>query len=131
MTLKIKGSTFAPAAEAKVYHDDLVDNTRSYLKKTVGDSIADYISKRTDSFKSDSINGGVDPEKYLNVFVAAVNDAVGSEKAQAGLQAFVYDVYALKTVNARQDARDDFEKAINEWGSDIAYKSKICLLMRQ
>ena len=99
------------------YHDDLVKYTRQYMNKTIGDSIADYISKRVDTFKSDSINGGVDPEKYLKVFVAAVNDAVASEKAQKGLQAFVYDLYALKTMSAVKDKAEDIRTAIKDWGS--------------
>ena len=103
-----------------VYHDDLVDNTRAYLKNVVGDAIADYISKRVDVFKSGSINGGVDPEKYLNVFVAAVNDAVSSEKAQAGLQAFIYDIYALKVRAARLDAFDDLADGFEDWGMEKA-----------
>ena len=102
----------------KIFHDDLVDNTRIYLKHIVGNSIAEYINARTDTFKSDSINGGVDPEKYLNVFVAAVNDAVASEKAQAGLQAFIYDIYALKVRAARVDAYDDLYDAVADWGQD-------------
>ena len=68
-------------------------------------------------FTSTSINGGVDPEKYLNVFVAAVNDAVGSEKAQKGLQAFVYDLYAIKTMYAVKDQAEDLQDAIKDWGS--------------
>ena len=103
--------------DQKTYHDDLVKYTRQYMNKTIGDSIADYISKRTDTFKSTTINGGVDPEKYLKVFVAAVNDAVASEKAQKGIQAFVYDLYALKTMSAVKDKSEDIQKAIKDWGS--------------
>ena len=100
-----------------VYHDDLVKYTRKYLNLTIGNAIADYISKRVDTFKSDTINGGVDPEKYLKVFVAAVNDAVASEKAQKGLQAFVYDLYAIKTMYAVKDQAEDLQDAIKDWGS--------------
>ena len=103
--------------DQKTYHDDLVKYTRQYMNKTIGDSIAKYISDRTASFTSTTINGGVDPEKYLKVFVAAVNDAVASEKAQKGLQAFVYDLYALKTMSAVKDKAEDIQKAIKDWGS--------------
>ena len=99
------------------YHDDLVKNTRKALNAIVGDSIAKYISDRSASFASTTINGGVDPEKYLNVFVAAVNDAVSSEKAQAGIQAFVYDLYALKVYDAVVGEAKDIQTAIKDWGS--------------
>lgn len=101
----------------KTYHDDLVANTRKYMNAIIGDSIAKYISDRTAIFTSGSINGGVDPEKYLKVFVAAVNDAVTSEKAQKGLQAFAYDLFALKTMNAVKDQAEDIQTAIKDWGS--------------
>ena len=100
------------------YHDKLVDNTRAYLKGIVGDAIAKYISDRTDAFKSDSINGGVDPEKYLNVFVAAVNDAVGSEKAQKGLEAFVNNIFVIKSVDSLNDQLKDLNNEIIDWGTD-------------
>ena len=102
--------------KAKTYHDDLVDNTRAYLKGIVGDSIAKYISDRTSSFKSDTINGGVDPEKYLKVFVAAVNDSVASEKAQKGIEAFAYDLAMIKVMQSVKDEADDLQKAIKDWG---------------
>jgi hypothetical protein len=101
----------------KTYHDDLVKNTREYMNGIIGDSIANYISERKDVFKSDSINGNVDPEKYLKVFVAAVNDAVTSEKAQKGLQAFVYDLFALKTMSAVKGQAEDIQTAIKDWGT--------------
>ena len=102
--------------KAKTYHDDLVDNTRAYLKGIVGDSIAKYISDRTDAFTSGTINGGVDPEKYLNVFVAAVNDAVTSEKAQKGIEAFAYSLAMIKIRESVKSEAEDIQTAIKDWG---------------
>ena len=100
------------------YHDALVDNTRAALKGVVGDSIAKYIADRADTFKSDSYNGNVDPEKYLNVFVAAVNDAVTSEKAQKGIEACIYNLFVIKTDDAMYDRLRDLWEEKNDWGFD-------------
>ena len=103
--------------KAKTYHDDLVDNTRAYLKGIVGDSIAKYISDRTSSFKSDTINGGVDPEKYLKVFTAAVNEAVSSEKAQKGIEKFVNNLAMVKVMDSAKTKVEDVRDAIKDWGT--------------
>ena len=100
--------------DQKTYHDDLVKYTRQYMNKTIGDSIAKYISDRSASFTSTTINGGVDPEKYLKVFVDAVNDAVSSEKAQAGLQAVVYNISLVKTYDTVMEQYKDLNDRIDD-----------------
>ena len=103
--------------DKKTYHDDLVANTRKYMNAIIGDSIADYISKRVDTFKSSTINGGVDPEKYLKVYVDALNEALTSEKAQKAIEAFAYNLTVLKTMSAVKDEAEDIQTAIKDWGS--------------
>ena len=101
-----------------VYHDTLVDNARAYLKLTIGNSIAEYINDRKSVFTSNTINGGVDPVKYLNVYIAAVNNAVASEKAIKGIQAFMYDVIALRVLDSIWDRFDDLKADAADWGLD-------------
>ena len=100
-----------------VYHDDLVDNTRAYMKSIIGDTIAKYINDHSGEFLDADYASGVDGAKYMKVFVKAVNDALTSSKAQKGIEAFVTDLYVLKLNKAINDQAEDLQKAIKEWGS--------------
>lgn len=99
----------------KIYHDDLVDNTRGYIKAIIGAEIM----KELDANKNGWYNtekGTYDPEKYLKAFSDAATKAVGSAKAQKGLEALVMGLVALSAQSSVNDAGEDLYYDIVDWG---------------
>jgi hypothetical protein len=108
-SVKIDGTT--------IYHDDLVDNVRVFIKQTIGAEIM----KELDSNKNgwyDADNGTYDPEKYLKAFSDAATKAVNSAKAQKGLESLVWGLAALKAQKAVNDAGETLYYDMVDWGMD-------------
>jgi len=92
---------------------DLNDAIVAGLRSTVGGSISDYLNKhQNEYYKNDSTGRRVfDPAAYAGVYAKAASEALTSEKAVAGIQAFmlyaasrsVFNELALQT----RDLRDD------------------------
>ncbi len=95
------------------YNEDLVDNVRMGLNHIIGNEISNYLNDHIGSFTDD--DGNVKPEKYLNTFVKAVNNAFTSTKGQKNIEAIVYGLAALSTQKAVNDRADDLYDAITEW----------------
>jgi hypothetical protein len=96
-----------------VYNEDLVSNVRKGLNHIIGDEIANYLNDRVDAFTNS--DGNVQPEKYLNTFVKAVNNAFTSTKGQKNIEALVYGLAALNTQIKVNERADDLYNDITEW----------------
>ena len=99
--------------ERTVDHDDLVTNSRKFLKTVIGGYITDYVTTRQNAYTN--TDGTVDYEKYIKVYTNAVNNSLTSAKAQKGIEAFVYSLAALKLQDVVNDAHDDLKDAILDW----------------
>jgi hypothetical protein len=96
-----------------IYQEDLIDNVRSGFNHIIGDEIANYLTKHSGSFTDD--DNHIKPEKYMNTFVKAVNEALTSNKAQKNIQALVYGLAALNLQKSVNDRADDLYDEIVEW----------------
>ena len=96
-----------------IYQEDLIDNVRSGFNHIIGDEIANYLTKHRGSF-TDSDNN-FKPDKYLNTFVKAVNEALTSDKAQKNIQALVYGLAAINLQKSVNDRADDLYDEIVDW----------------
>lgn len=97
-----------------IYQEDLIDNVRKGLNHLIGNEIANYLTDHIDSFTDDD-TGRVKPEKYLNTYVKAVNEALTSNKAQKNIQAVVYGLAALSLQKSVNDRADDLYDEIIDW----------------
>ena len=100
-----------------IYHDDLVDNTRAYIKSVIGAEIMKELDANKNGWYNAEKNT-YDPEKYLNAFATAATKAVNSAKAQKGLEALVMGLAALKQQQAVNDAGEDLYYDLVDWGMD-------------
>ena len=96
-----------------IYQEDLIDNVRSGFNHIIGNEIANYLTKHSGSFTDD--DNHIKPEKYMNTFVKAVNEALTSNKAQKNIQALVYGLAALNLQKSVNDRADDLYDEIVEW----------------
>lgn len=96
-----------------IYQEDLIDNVRSGFNHIIGDEIANYLTKHSGSFTDD--DNHIKPEKYMNTFVKAVNEALTSNKAQKNIQALVYGLAAINLQKSVNDRADDLYDEIVEW----------------
>ncbi len=96
-----------------IYQEDLIDNVRKGLNHVIGNEIANYLNDRVGTFTNS--NGYVQPDKYMNVFVKAVNNALTSNKAQKNIQAIVYGLAALNLQKTVNDRADDLYDDIIDW----------------
>ena len=96
-----------------IYQEDLIDNVRKGFNHIIGDEIANYLTKHRGSF-TDSDNN-FKPDKYLNTFVKAVNNALTSDKAQKNIQALVYGLAAINLQKSVNDRADDLYDDIVDW----------------
>ena len=119
----------------KTYHDDLVDNTKAFLRGAIGDSINKYMKEHEGVWSSELKNaagevvkdaGGnvvytYNPEKYINTFATAASKALTSKNAQKGLEAFITSMAMIKVLDDVDDQADDLYEAIKDWedGSEI------------
>ena len=104
-----------------IYHDDLVDNTRAYIKSVIGAEIMKELDANKNGWYTPAKDGkpaSYDPEKYLNAFATAATKAVNSAKAQKGLEALVMGLAALKQQKAVNDAGEDLYYDLVDWGMD-------------
>jgi hypothetical protein len=107
--------TYYDAAGVKheIYEEDLAANVRKSLNGLIGNTITNYMNDRVGLF-TDS-NGVVKPEKYLEVWGKAVQNALSSEKAQKNIEAMVTGLFALKVQKAVNDGADDLYTDIVDW----------------
>jgi hypothetical protein len=96
-----------------IYQEDLISNVRKGLNHIIGNEISNYMNDRIDAFTDG--DGHVQPEKYLNTFVKALNNTLGSAKGQKNIEALVYGLLALSTQKAVNDRADDLYDAIIDW----------------
>jgi hypothetical protein len=101
------------AKKVTIYQEDLIDNVRSGFNHIIGNEIANYLTKHSGSFTDD--DNHIKPEKYMNTFVKAVNEALTSNKAQKNIQALVYGLAALNLQKSVNDRADDLYDEIVEW----------------
>jgi len=174
--------------EKTIDHDDLVDNSRAFLKAVIGTHITDYMNDRygrwtdttiyvpasagvqttvnttkydlytlgnvfycTDGTQWFKYKGAatkiddlattqptdwqqlgtetptnpvttIDYEKYLDTYVAAVNNALTSSKAQKGIEAFAYALAAVAIQDSVNDKLDDLRDEIIDWNDASSSK---------
>ncbi len=96
-----------------IYQEDLIDNVRKGLNHVIGNEIANYLNDRVGTFTNS--NGYVQPDKYMNTFIKAVNNALTSNKAQKNIQAIVYGLAALNLQKTVNDRADDLYDDIIDW----------------
>jgi len=167
--------------EIPLSHDDLVDNSRAFLKAVIGAEIKNYMDKHFDAYmdptvlvpvdsgktatlnnndytlytlggdiffqkqngdwfrykggsdldgitkikskewtnlgkKQPTLNGySYDYEDYLNTYIAAVNNALTSSKAQKGIEAFAYTLAAVAVQDSVNDKLDDLRDEVVAW----------------
>jgi hypothetical protein len=100
-----------------IYHDDLVDNVRVFIKQTIGAEIMKELDANKNGWY-DADNGTYNPEKYLKAFSDAATKAVNSAKAQKGLESLVWGLAALKAQKAVNDAGETLYYDMVDWGMD-------------
>jgi len=98
-----------------IYHDDLVDNVRVFIKQTIGAEIMKELDANKNGWY-DAKNGTYDPEKYLKAFSDAATKAVNSAKAQKGLESLAWGLAALKAQKAVNDAGETLYYDMVDWG---------------
>ena len=96
-----------------VYHDDLVNHARAYLKGIIGGEINKYIATRLPAMTD--ANGDVDAEDYLKLYTKAVSNALTSSKAQKGFEAFYYAIAVAKIADDLGDKMDDLYDEMVDW----------------
>ena len=102
------------AALVEVDHDDLVANTRGYLKSLIGAYVNDYVLDRKAAWY-DEDDKTIDYENYLKVYAKGVEKSLTSAKAQKGIEALIYSLAALKLADAVDDEFDDLKDAMIDW----------------
>ena len=101
-------------ALVEVDHDDLVANTRGYLKSIIGAYVNDYVLDRKAAWY-DEDDKTIDYENYLKIYAKGVEKSLGSAKAQKGIEALVYSLAALKLADAVDDEFDNLKDAMIDW----------------
>jgi hypothetical protein len=96
-----------------IYNEDLSSNLRKALNHVIGDEIRNYMNDRVDAFTNG--NGRIQPDKYLNTYVKALNNTLGSAKAQKNIQALVLSIATMSAMQKANDAADDLYDAIKDW----------------
>jgi len=102
----------------EVEHDDLVANTRGYLKSIIGDYVTDYVNDRQAAWLELDDAGnpeGIDYENYLKIYAKGVEKSLTSAKAQKGIEALIYSLAALKLADSVEDEFDDLKDAMIDW----------------
>jgi hypothetical protein len=89
------------------------------LRATIGGEISDYLTKHTNDYYTYDKHGNriLDPAKYAGVFATAASKAISSEKAVAGIQAYMY--YILQRGAYEQTAQQlaDLRTDMSGWGN--------------
>ena len=89
------------------------------LRSTIGGEISDYLTKHSNQYYVYDKHGNriLDPAKYAGVFAAAASNAIGSEKAVKGIQAYMY--YILQRSAYEQTAQQlaDLRTDMTGWGN--------------
>jgi len=96
-----------------LYNEDLVSNLRKGLNHIIGDEIRNYMNDRVAAYTNGS--GRVQPDKYLNTYVKALNSALGSEKAQKNIEGLMLAIATMSAQQKANDAADDLYKEIRDW----------------
>ena len=108
-------SVKAPGADKATDHDDLVKNTRKYLNSIIGAEINTYLTDKAGRYTNK--DGTYNPEKYMKVYAEAASKALGSEKAQKGIEAIALALMASNLQSDIFDRADDLRDAIDDWGA--------------
>jgi len=88
------------------------------LRSTIGGEITDYIDKhQSDYYTTDSLGHRVfNPAKYAGVFSTAASKALTSEKAAAGIQAFMIYAADRAAFNTISQQAADLRAEMIAWG---------------
>ena len=102
-----------------VYHDDLVANTRKFLNSIIGGAITTTLNEKAATYTSYNADGtvkGYDPAKYMKAYAEAASKALGSEKAQKGIEAVALALMAASVQSDMVDRLKDMAIDIADWG---------------
>jgi hypothetical protein len=96
-----------------LYNEDLTANLRKSLNHFIGNEIRNYMDDRIDAYTNAA--GNIQPEKYLNTYVKALNSALASETAQKNIESLVLAIATMSAMQKANDAADDLYDAIVDW----------------
>jgi hypothetical protein len=104
---------FTTPSGREIYQEDLIANVRKGLNHIIGNEISNYMNDRISAYTDST--GHVQPEKYLNTFIAALNSTLSSAKGQKNIEALIYGLAALNLQKSVNDRADDLYDAIIDW----------------
>jgi hypothetical protein len=96
-----------------LYNEDLVSNLRKSLNHVIGNEIRNYMNDRVAAYTNSA--GNIQPEKYLNTYVKALNNTLGSETAQKNIEGIMLAIATMSAMQKANDAADDLYKEIKDW----------------
>jgi len=103
----------AAGTKTTIYNEDLTSNLRKGINRVIGNEIANYMNDRIEAYTNG--NDHIQPDKYLNTYIKALNSVLGSEKAQKNIQSIIYGVVALNTQVSVNDRAQDLYDEIVAW----------------
>ena len=109
----------SPDGKVTKYQEDLIKNTRKFLNSVIGAEISSYLDARKDLYSSTDATTKqttIDPAKYMKVYAEAASKALGSEKAQKGIEAIALALMAASVRADITDRLDDLKIDIDDWG---------------
>jgi hypothetical protein len=89
------------------------------LRATIGGEISDYLTKHSNQYYVYDKHGNriLDPAKYAGVFAAAASNAIGSEKAVKGIQAYMYYILQRSAYEKTAQQLADLRTDMTGWGN--------------
>jgi acylphosphatase len=96
---------------------DLNDAIVAGLRSTIGGQISEYLNKHyNDYYTYDSMGNRVfNPTKYAGVYAKAATNALTSDKATAGIQAYMLYAYQRSAFNTVANMAHDLAVDIDGW----------------
>jgi hypothetical protein len=111
---------YAPTAAGTTQQGNIIsDAVLAGLRATIGGEISDYLTKHANEYYTYDKHGTkiLDPTKYAGVFAKAASNAVSSEKAVAGIQAYMYYILQRGTYEKVAQQLADLRLDMNGWGN--------------
>jgi hypothetical protein len=110
---------YAPSANGTTQvGSEISDAVKAGLRATIGGEISDYLDKHKNDYYDYNSRGQkvLNPSKYAGVFAAAASNAVSSEKAVAGIQAYMYYILQRGTYEKVADQLAELRTDMAGWG---------------
>jgi hypothetical protein len=114
----IKGYAITPAGTQQA-GSVIKDAVLAGLRATIGGEISNYLEKHNSEYYTyDSLGHRVfDAAKYAGTFAKAATNAVSSEKAVKGIQAYMYYILQRSTYNQAAQDLAELRQDMASWGN--------------